>query len=139
VPGSAEDLPGAPSPEQIMRLATGFMSAKHLFAASELGIFEALADSPATIEALAARTGLTRRAARISADAMTALGLLERSGDLYRNSDTAAAFLAGATPADLRPFLRFWDKISFPAWAGLANALASGPAQQITEVDEVFF
>jgi ubiquinone/menaquinone biosynthesis C-methylase UbiE len=135
-PGSAEGLPGAPSPGQIMRLATGFMSAKHLFAASELGLFEALADSPATIEALAARTGLTRRAARISADAMTALGLLERSGDLYRNSDTAAVFLAGATPADLRPFLRFWDKISFPAWAGLADALASGPARQITEVDD---
>ncbi len=105
-----------PSPEPIMRLASGFMTAKHLFAASELGIFEALADPPATIEALAARTGLTRRAARISADAMVAVGLLERTGDLYRNSDVAATFLAGATPADLRPFLRFWDKISFLAW-----------------------
>jgi hypothetical protein len=136
LPGSADGEPSAPGPEAIMRLATGFMSAKHLFAASELGIFEALADSPATIEALAARTGLTRRAARISADAVTALGLLERSGDVYRNSDAAAAFLAGATPADLRPFLRFWDKISFPAWSGLAGALASGPAQEITELDD---
>jgi precorrin-6B methylase 2 len=119
-----------------MALASGFMSAKHLFAASELGVFEALADSPATITALAARTGLTSRAARISADAMVALGLLERNGDLYRNSGTAAAFLSGAGPADLRPFLRFWDKISFPAWAGLAGALGSGPAQQIVELDD---
>ena len=120
-----------------MRLASGFMSAKHLFAASELGIFEALADSPATLEALAARTGLTQRAARISADAMTALGLLERSGDLYRNSDAAETFLAGAAPASLRPFLRFWDKISFPAWSGLADALASGrPTQEINELDD---
>ncbi len=59
-----------------MRLASGFMVAKHLFAANELGLFEALADSPATIDGLADRTGLTRRAARISADAMVALGLL---------------------------------------------------------------
>ena len=31
------------SPEPIMRIAAGFMAAKHLFAASELGLFEALA------------------------------------------------------------------------------------------------
>src|SRR6185312_10801629 len=98
--GPADPQASPPSPEPIMRLASGFMAAKHLFAANELGIFEALADSTATIDALANRTGLTRRAARISADAMVALGLLERNGGTYRNSDTAATFLAGATPAD---------------------------------------
>ena len=99
-----------------MRIAAGFMAAKHLFAASELGLFEALRDAPATLEALAARTGLTPRAARISADAMVALGLLDRDGDRYFNSPLAAAFLAGDPPADLRPLLRFWDRISYPAW-----------------------
>jgi len=136
----AAGVPDQPSasvtPEPIMRLASGFMAAKHLFAASELGLFEALADSPGTIDALAARTGLTRRAARISADAMVALGLLERHGHTYRNSETAATFLAGATPADLRPFLRFWDQISYPAWSGLAGALGRGPAQEIVELDD---
>lgn len=124
------------SPEPIMRLASGFMAAKHLFAANELGIFEALGDAPATLEALAARTGLTVRAARISADAMVALGLVERDADTYRNGEAAATFLAGTTPADLRPFLRFWDQISYPAWEGLAAALAGGPAQQMSELSE---
>ena len=128
--------PDAISPEPIIRLATGFMAAKHLFAASELGLFEALADSPTTIDGLAARTGLTRRAARISADAMVALGLLERDGDTYRNSDTAAAFLAGQKPADLRPLLRLWDTISYPAWSGLATALAKGPSQEIFALND---
>ena len=128
--------PGSVSPEPILRLAAGFMAAKHLFAASELGLFEALADSPTTIEGLAARTGLTRRAARISADAMVALGLLEREGDTYRNSDTAADFLSGQTPADLRPLLRFWDTISYPAWRGLATALAKGPSEEIFALDD---
>jgi ubiquinone/menaquinone biosynthesis C-methylase UbiE len=120
-----------------MRLAAGFMAAKHLFAASELGIFEALADSPATLDALAARTGLTRRAARISADAMVALGLLDRDGGTYRNGAVAAAFLAGrpSGPGDLRPFLRFWDKISFPTWEGLADALGHGPSKQVFDLD----
>ena len=134
--GQADRQASTVSPEPIMRLASGFMAAKHLFAANELGIFEGLADSPATIDALADRTGLTRRAARISADAMVALGLLERDGDTYRNGEAAAAFLTGRTPADLRPFLRFWDKISYPAWTRLADALGSGPAQEVFDLDD---
>lgn len=134
---SSPDVQAPPvSPEPIMRLASGFMAAKHLFAASELGLFEALADSSADIDALAARTGLTRRAARICADAMVAVGVLERDGDLYRNSEVAATFLAAASPADLRPFLRMWDRISYPAWSGLARALSSGPAQEVFELDD---
>ncbi len=123
------------TPEPIMRIASGFMAAKHLFAANQLGLFEALAEGPATLEALAARTGLSLRATRISADAMVALGLLVRVDDHYDNSETAATFLAGRTPADLRPFLRFWDTVSYPAWCGLAEALARGPAQQILDLD----
>jgi SAM-dependent methyltransferase len=127
--------PPGPDPAPIMRLAAGFMAAKHLFAASELGLFEALADSPANLGALAARTGLTRRAVRISADAMVALGLLEASDGTYRNSPAAAAFLAGSAPG-LRPFLRFWDNISYPAWTHLAEALASGPPREIFQLGE---
>jgi predicted O-methyltransferase YrrM len=133
--GSPPSAAGA-TPEPIMRIASGFMAAKHLFAASELGLFEALADSPATIEGLAARTGLTPRAARISADAMVALGLLERTGDSYCNGAAAGQFLTGRTPADLRPFLRFWDRISYPAWTTLAASLAGGPPTEIFELDD---
>jgi SAM-dependent methyltransferase len=134
-PHTVEQPPEAVSPEPILQIAAGFMAAKHLFAASELGIFEALGDAPATVDGLAARTGLTRRAARISADAMAALGLLVRDDDRYRNSPVAARFLAGAAPGDLRPLLRFWDRISYPAWQGLSGALASGPPQQIVDLD----
>jgi SAM-dependent methyltransferase len=119
-----------------MQIASGFMAAKHLFAASELGLFEALADAPADIDALAARTGLSRRAARISADAMVALGLLERDGDLYRNSPVGAAFLAGRGFVDMRPLLRFWDKISYPTWEALAEVLGSGPPHQVFDLDD---
>jgi ubiquinone/menaquinone biosynthesis C-methylase UbiE len=118
-----------------MRLAAGFMAAKHLFTANELGLFEALADDPATLDALAARTGLTTRTARISADAMVALGLIERDGDAYRNSALAATFLSGSGPADLRPFLRFWDRISYPTWIGLADALGKGQVNEIVDMD----
>jgi SAM-dependent methyltransferase len=133
---AAGPLATEPSPATIMQLASGFMAAKHLFAANELGLFEALADSPATLDALAARTGLTRRAARISADAMVALGLLELRDGIYHNGGTAARFLAGPGPGDLRPFLKFWDQISYPAWTRLAEALASGPPREIFDLDD---
>ncbi|MEU0882434.1 methyltransferase [Lentzea sp. NPDC005914] len=125
------------TPDQIFQLAQGFMASKHLFAANELGLFEALGEGPADLDALAARTGLPRRTARISADAMVALGLLERHGDRYANTPVAATFLSGATPADFRPLLRFWDKLSYPAWTDLAGALGRGkPAHEIFEIDD---
>jgi methyltransferase family protein len=71
----------APDAQLIFDLATGFMRAKHLFAASELGVFEALGERAATLDALAARLKIPRRTTRIVADAVTALGLLERHGD----------------------------------------------------------
>ena len=133
--GASEARTTVVGPEPILQLAVGFMAAKHLFAASELGVFETLADSPARLDALAARTGLTCRAARISADAMVALGLLQRDGDVYRNSPVTDRYLAGRHPADLRPLLRFWDRISYPAWESLATALAEGPPREVFELD----
>jgi SAM-dependent methyltransferase len=105
-------------------------------AACELGLFEALASAPATLDVLATRTGLSRRAARICADAMVAVGMLEREGDAYRNSAPAAAYLAGTSPVDMRPFIRYSDRISYPAWIHLTRALRHGPqAIQITNLD----
>jgi hypothetical protein len=125
------------TPERIFELAQGFMASKHLFAANQLGLFEALGEGPVDLEGLAARTGLSRRTARISADAMVALGLLERQGDRYANGAVAATFLSGQTAADFRPLLTFWDRLSYPAWTDLAGALGRGrPTHEIFEIDD---
>src|SRR4249920_4281372 len=111
-------MPGI-SPDPIMKIAMGFMAAKHLFVASEIGLFELLANGPETLDELARRANIPRRTLRISADAMVSLGMLERHGDRYCNSEAAAAFLAGRPDNDLRPMLRFWDRISYPGWLAL--------------------
>lgn len=118
------------TPETIIRLATGFMPAKQLFVASAIGLFEKLADGPATLDELAARCGVPRRTLGISADAMASLGLIERDGARYHNSATAAAFLAGAPGPDLRPMLRFLDRISYGLWAGLEGAVRAGEGER---------
>ena len=64
------------TPDPIMRIAMGFMAAKHLFIASEIGLFTALAKGPATLDELAATCGIPRRTAGTSADAMVSVGLL---------------------------------------------------------------
>jgi SAM-dependent methyltransferase len=60
---------------------------------------------------------------------MVSLGLVERQGNLYQNGAIAGAFLAGAGGPDMRPMLRFWDHISYPAWEKLEEAVRTGQGQ----------
>jgi len=78
-----------PDPWPIFETATGFMRAKHLFVAGELGVFEVLADGARSVDQLARDLGLPRRTIRIIVDAVTALGFLGRGGDQYRNGEAA--------------------------------------------------
>ena len=71
-------------PDLIFQVASGFMAAKHLFVANEVGLFEKLAEGPASLDELASRTGVPRRTIRILADAMVALDLVERQGNRYQ-------------------------------------------------------
>jgi DNA-binding IclR family transcriptional regulator len=71
------------------------MASKHMFVANEIGLFQHLAAGPATLDDLAQRTGVPRRTVRISADAMIALGLVERHGNQYQNGPVVAAYLSG--------------------------------------------
>jgi ubiquinone/menaquinone biosynthesis C-methylase UbiE len=57
------------------------------------------------------------------ADAMVALRLLEHTENRYRNAPVAVRFLAGQGEGDLSPFLRFWNRFSYPAWQHLEAAV----------------
>jgi len=113
------------TPEPILNLATGFMATKQLFAASEIGLFEALADGPAGLEELAGKTAVPARTVGIVAAAMVSLGLIDQEGSRYRNGEAAATFLAGKPGHDLRPVLRFFNSISYLLWERLADAALS--------------
>ncbi|MEU4579779.1 methyltransferase dimerization domain-containing protein [Nonomuraea sp. ATR24] len=118
-------------PERIVQVATGYMAAKQLFAASEAGLFRALAAGPASVAELSAATGLPERTARVLADAMAGLGLLERDHGRYSNGPAAARYLAGSgDDVDLGPWLTFLDTISYGHWLGFGeSARTAKPAQ----------
>ena len=116
------------TPEPILTVAAGFMAAKHLFAASELGLFEALADAPATLEASPVAPGSPRGPRGSAPTPWWRSACSNATATPTGTSPTADRFLAGASQADLRPLLRFWDRVSYPAWQDLAGSLGRGPA-----------
>jgi SAM-dependent methyltransferase len=112
-----------------MKIAMGFMAAKHLFVASDCGLFEALAAGPSTIDDLARKTGSPVRTLGIVADAAVSIGLIKRQGNRYANGEAAAAFLAGNGEGDLRPMLRYLNKVSYPHWQKFGEAVQAGHRQ----------
>jgi hypothetical protein len=101
----------------------GLMAAKFLFTASDIGLFEALASGPATLVEIANRIAVPQRTTGIVVAAMVSLGLIELDGSRYRNSEAAAAFLAGRPGRDLRAFLRHFDRVNYTVWSKLGEAV----------------
>jgi hypothetical protein len=66
------------TPDSIFQVSSGFMASKHLFVAAEIGLFEHIGDAGGTLGDLSARTNVPRRTLRMVADAMVALGFIER-------------------------------------------------------------
>ena len=114
--------------EPIFQVANGFMAAKYLFIANELGLFASLAEGPATLEELSSRLDIPRRTLRIVADAMVALSFIVRQGNQYQNSPMADTFLSGRTATDLCSFLRYLNRLNYPMWSRLEEAVRTGRA-----------
>lgn len=114
------------SPSPILQAIAGHMSAKYLYVASELGLFEALANGINSLHELSQKAAVPPRSLRIVLDALVAVGFLKRQGDHYQNTPVTAAFLSGQSPEDFRPILRLWDKVVYPQWATLENAIRTG-------------
>lgn len=116
------------NPEPILQLLTGYVGSQFLFTAHEIGLFEALAEGPADLEALAQRTGVPRRPLEIVADGMAALAIVDKEEDQYQNTPEATTFLSGKTPADLGPLVRFNREVVYRDLANFGEAVREGAA-----------
>jgi hypothetical protein len=106
------------------------MAAKYLFAANELGVFAALPDDGGSLAEVAATTKVPPRTLRIVLDALVAVELLRGDGvgqaRRYLHTPETREYLSGRTQSDLRPFLRFWDRLSYRGWTQFADAVRHG-------------
>lgn len=123
----------SPTPDHILALGLAFWQSKALLSAVELGLFTALADGPLTAEQLRRRLELHPRAMPDFADALLALGLLQREGEgpaaAYSNTAATQAFLDRREPAYVGGWLEMANARLYPYWGRLTEALRTGRPQ----------
>jgi len=118
-----------PSPDRIMQLGLGFMASKTLLSAAELGVFTKLAGHSMEGEALSRELGLHPRGARDFLDALVAMGLLQRNGQIYSNSPEADFFLDRAKPSYIGGLLEMCSARLYSIWGSLTEGLRTGKQQ----------
>ncbi len=113
----------------LMRLVHGFESAKVFLVANDLDLFRHL-DRQRRAAELADELGVNARALELLMNALTALGLLEKSGDTFRNAPVAAEFLAGDSYRGhiFRHIHHCWE-----SWNDLAGVLRRGSPDLVRE------
>jgi 2-polyprenyl-3-methyl-5-hydroxy-6-metoxy-1,4-benzoquinol methylase len=110
--------------QEFARLWGGFRASRVILAANNFAIFEHLRTS-ATANDVAKIVGLDMRATEILLDALTALGLLKKIGNKYRNTEMAKQFLVKGSPLYQGDMLRHADTL-WKAWSGLDEVVRSG-------------
>jgi SAM-dependent methyltransferase len=119
----------AADPVAVKRLGNAFCEAKLLLTATELGLFTVLDAGPASVEEVRAKLGLGDRGVRDFLDGLVALGLLERADDSYANGPAASELLVQGKDSYSGGFLERANRMLYPAWGKLTDALRTGTPQ----------
>lgn len=112
-----------------MQLGLGFMAAKTLLSAVELGLFTLLEQGALSAQQLAERLALHPRAVPDFPDTLVALKLLQREGELYSNTPESAFFLDRNKPSYIGGILEMANARLYPFWSDLTHGLRSGQPQ----------
>jgi N,N-dimethyltransferase/O-methyltransferase len=116
----------------IVEINSAYFKSKVLQSAVEIGLFEALANGPATAEAIAGKLGLRASLAPTYLDALASLQLLDKQGDRYANSQAATQFLLPDSPTYLGATMLQHARMHYHNWARLADTLrADEPTREV--------
>ena len=119
------------------RLWTGFRASRVILTANNLGVFEVLQE-PKTAAEAARQLKTDLRATEILFDAVTALGLLRKTGAGYRNTATAKTFLVSTSPQYQGDMLRHADGL-WKNWSNLDEVVRTGrPSRSGERQHDVF-
>lgn len=128
------------TPEKIMDLANAFYGSATLFAASDAGVFDALAgNKQLELKEIVKECNLNEHAMRLLLDGCSAIGLLKKIDEKYQNSADAEAFLVSHSPMSLVKAIRY-NRDVYDAWGKLPDFLKTGqpvekPALHLGEND----
>ena len=117
--------------DDVLALGRNYQSAAVLGAAADLEVFSPLASAPHSAVELARLLGCNERGLAILLDALTALQLLEKSGDRYTLAAGLEALLTPGGPQSILAMTQHQAQC-LRNWAQLASVVKSGrPAQAI--------
>jgi len=109
---------------RLQHLSRAYWQSAALFAAIELDIFTAIAQGANTVPAIAKARDLSERQVNRLVTVLTALDLLHKDGERYRNADDVERFLVSTTERFAGPWMLF-TKPDWDAWGRLADRLRS--------------
>jgi acetylserotonin N-methyltransferase len=115
-----------PDPAVVLDLIGAFRCSAVMFGGVSLGLFDRLASGPADVRELAGELGANPDALQRLLDACVGLHLLEQSDGRYRNTPAASAYLCSASPRRLTGYITYSDRVLWPLWAHLGDAVREG-------------
>lgn len=94
-----------------------------MFTAAQLGVFDRM---PATLAELAQGLSVNEDALERLLTGSVAIGLLQRDGDHFTNTPAAEKYLRRDSPDTMLGYILYSDRVLFPMWANLGDAIREG-------------
>ena len=133
------DSTARPDTVRLQRIMKGFWESAALMSAVELGVFTAIAKGADSVDTLAAAADIEAVNAERLLTALTAMQLVERSGDRFTNAADVERFLVKGEPSYAGPWMLF-GKPRWQGWGELTQHLRQrADAQRVLGMyDETF-
>ncbi len=125
MPEDRGTVPPRPIAERVDEIASGFRGAQILLTGVRLGLFEVLGEEALPAAELAHRLEADPRGTRILADALVALGVLDKTGGAYRTTPEGREVLLPGRPGSKTAILRHGARL-YERWGGLYDAVKTG-------------
>ena len=107
---------------RLQTVVKGFWESAALMSGVELDLFTAISNGQDTVETAAGAIGIAPENAERLMTALTAMTLLERDGDTFRNAPDVERFLVKGKPSYAGPWMLF-GKPRWPEWGRLTELL----------------
>lgn len=118
-------------PDELARIIRGYQASRAVLSAIELDLFTGVGQG-ATADEVARKAGADPRATEMLLNALVALGLLTKCDGVYRNSEAAARYLSGDSPASER--LAWMHSVNqWRSWSTLTDCVREGTSVLIRE------
>jgi len=112
-------------PGKLLETSGGYWKTCALHAAVQLDVFTAMEDQQLSAAAAAEKLQADPRALAMLLNALTAMNLLEKSGDLYANTPEAKTFLSKSSPGYIGYIIKHHHHL-VASWSRLDEAVLSG-------------